>query len=230
MDIRAKLKGVSLFKGFDDATIQTLSQGLSFRYLAEDEILFRQTESADVCYIVSFGGVKLYRQDPQGREMIMGFCRPGDFVAAGVMVQTNPRFPVSAIPIEDSGLIQIPRKVYVDVWQNIGEVARAVNLTVMHRMFDLQEDKTLALSPVAIRIANFLLRSLSQQPQVFGNTISLRLSRKTIAESVSTSPETVIRILSQWTQNGWILTEGQRITLVKKSALDELIQRQDGGG
>lgn len=222
-DIKNKLKGIPLFHPFDDATLQRLSEELTFKHVSDDEVLFRQGEPADVCFLVSFGGMKLSRIDPQGREMIMCFCRPGDFIAAGVMMQPKPLYPLSASAIEDSGLIQIPREFYVRVWQNIPDLARAVNLTVMNRMMDLQQDKTLAQSPVAIRIANFLLRSLDHQTETFGNTISFKLTRKNVAESVATSAETVIRVLSQWTQNGWVSTEGQRISILNRSALENLL-------
>lgn len=222
-DVSNKLRSIPLFKQFDDATISRLSEGLTFRRIDAGEFLFHAHSSADFCYIVSYGAIKLVRSLAPGKEVVMCFCQPGEFVGAGVMMNPSPRFPLTAIAVEDSGLLQIPRGRYVEIWQSDPTVARAVNLSIMGRVMEFQDDKVMAVTPVPQRIAKFLLRTLDQQPPQFGNRLNLRLARKDIAERVGTSVETVIRVLSQWTHSGWIETEEQRITVLDRAKLEAMI-------
>jgi CRP-like cAMP-binding protein len=87
-------------------------------------------------------------------------------------------------------------------------------------MAEFHHDKILVGAPVAERIAAFLLRTLDTQQPGFGSTIGFRLSRRDIAERIGATVETVIRVLSSWSQNGWISTDGQRITIHNRSALE----------
>lgn len=226
VDIAAKLKSLALFTGFDDTVIARLSESLSFRRLEAGETLFHAQDSAESCYLVFYGAIKLVRAMAPGKEVVMCFCRPGEFVGAGVMMSPRPRFPLTANAVEDSGLIQIPRQHYVDVWQSLPDVARAVNLSIMGRVMEFQDDKAMAVTPVPQRIARFLIRTLDQQPPQFGNRLNIKLARKDIAERVGTTVETVIRVLSQWTQKGWIETEEQRITILDRKALEALVESE----
>lgn len=223
-DFVAKLKVVPALDGLDDASLQELAQGLRFRRLEGESTLFHAGDPAEICYIVSYGAFKLTRVLPQGKEVVMCFCRPGDFIGAGVMMNTHPRYPLTAVAVEDSGLIEIPRSLYTEIWQSKPSVARAVNLNMMGRMMEFQQDKAMASAPVAQKIASVLLRLLDQQPEKNGNTISVRLTRKDIAERVGTTVETVIRVLSSWSQKGWISTTDQRITIEDRKAIETLLK------
>lgn len=222
-DIGAKLKALPLFQACDDNLITELSMGLTYLRLNADDVLFSAQEPAHSCYVVTMGSVKLSRMTAGGREAVMCFCRPGDFIAAAIMMNPRPLFPLTSTAMESSGVLQIPRQVYVDVWQGRPEIARSINLNIMGRMMEFQDDKTMSSSPVPEKIARFLLRSLDGQPNIFGNTLNLKLSRKDIADRVGTTVETVIRVLSQWTQKGWITTEDQRIVVMDRAALEALL-------
>lgn len=223
VDIAAKLKALPVLQGCDDNLLAELASGLKFLRIETGDVLFRAQEPAHSCYIVSMGSVKLSRTTAGGREAVMCFCRPGDFIAAAIMMNPKPFFPLTATSMESSALLQIPRQIYVDVWQSKPEIARSINLNIMGRMMEFQDDKTMSTSPVPEKIARFLLRSLESQPTLYGNTLNLKLSRKDIADRVGTTVETVIRVLSQWTQKGWIATEEHRIVILDRAALEALL-------
>jgi CRP/FNR family transcriptional regulator len=226
LDLVAKLRAISLFHGFDEQRLHSLSEGLNFRRIDAGEVLFHADNSAEQCFLLSYGAVKLQKQMPGGKEVVMCFCRAGGFIGAGVMLNPHPRYPLTAFAVEDSGLLVIPRRIYIEVWQSQPEVAKAINTALMGRMMEFQEDKAMAVTPVPKRVAHFLLRTLDQQSIEMGNRLNLKLSRKDIADRIGTSVESVIRILSQWTQNGWILTEEQRITILHRRSLENLLETE----
>jgi CRP/FNR family transcriptional regulator len=219
--IVAKLKSVAAFRDFDEGTFADLAQGVKFIRLENESELFRAGEPAEACYIVSYGGVKLLKPSVQGKDVVLCFCRAGDVMAAAVMNSSLLTYPLSAVAMEDSGLLMIPRKVYVENWMPKPHVARAIQVNIMSRMMEFHSDKVVATASVPHKVANFLLRTLDAQPSGYGSTINIRLTRRDIAARVGTTVETVIRILSAWTQRGWISTEDQRITIHDRAALEE---------
>lgn len=222
-DILQKLKALPLTKDYDERTLIELSQGVEFIRLESDSVLFEAGQPGHFCYIISYGGVKMLKPSPKGRDAVMCFLQPGDIVAAGIMSNNPPVYPLTAVIQEDSGLLRIPRREYVEIWLNKPHIVRTVNQSLMSRMMDFQTDKSLFLSSVPQKVASFLIRTLDHQPQTYGQTIQLRLTRKDIADRVGTSGETVIRILSDWTQKGWISTTDQHITVMNRQALESIL-------
>jgi CRP/FNR family transcriptional regulator len=223
----AKLKAVPALAEVDDTVLAELAKGVQFHRIENGHQIFRAGEPATSCYIVSYGSVKLVRSPTPGKEIVMTFCRAGDFVGAAMMIQPNSRYPLSAVAIEDSGIIQIPRDIYAEKWMSQPTVARNVNLSIMSRMMEFQQDKAVSSLPVAHKIASFLLRQLDQQGADFGDRINLRLTRRDIAERVGTTVETVIRVLSAWSQKGWITTESQHISVVNRKAIEDFLAEKE---
>jgi CRP-like cAMP-binding protein len=221
-DLQQKLQVLPVFQGLEPKLLTSLTQGLVFRRVRDGEHLFRFQDPADNCFIVSYGSIKLWRLSPQKKEMVMCFCVNGDFIGAPIMTNPNPKYPVGAVAMEDSGLIQIPRRVYIDVWQAQPIVAQRVNMQIMVRMMEFHEDKALAASPVPQKIARFLVRTVDAQPSLYGNRVSLKLTRRDIAERVGTTVETVIRVMSKWSKDGWIHAEDQHIDILNRTALETL--------
>ena len=91
-------------------------------------------------------------------------------------------------------------------------------------MAALQQQKVMGKAPLQSKVATLLLHLLDQQQAGENNQmIAIPLTRKEIADSVGASVESVIRVMSEWSKKGFILTNNQKITLVKPEKLIELI-------
>lgn len=220
--INQKLKALPSFQDLDDAVLNELAVDCNFVRIKEEKPLFKAGEPAEHCYLVSFGGIKLLKKTPAIGDVVICFCRVGEVLGAAVMHGASPTYPVTAVAIEDSGLIQIPRSVYTQVWMRRPEIMQAMQSNIMGRMLEFHQDKALSAAPVPSRVATFLLHTLDSQRPGYGDTINIRLTRRDIAERVGTSVETVIRTLSGWSQKGWITTEHQHISILDRDALTQL--------
>jgi CRP-like cAMP-binding protein len=218
-----KMKAIPAFKDFSDSVLASLVDGVEFVRVEADTVLYRAGATASACYLICYGRMRLMKMSPTGKEALLCFCRPGEDVAAALMMTYIHSYPFTAVAVEDSGLLRIPRDVYVENWMSKLPIARAMGDITFRRMLDLGVDKALTTSPVPKKIASFLLRTLDKQPKEHGDTISMRLTRRDIAECLGTTVETVIRVLSAWTQNGWIETGDKRISIRNRAALEALI-------
>jgi CRP-like cAMP-binding protein len=223
-----KVKALPSLAGVPDDVLAILAKTVTYRVVNAGTVLFMAGDKAEFGYAIYYGNIKLVRPMRGGKEVVMCFCRTGDFVGAAVLTNPDPAFPLTAVAAEDTGLIVIPKAAFLSDWQSRPVVARAVNLNIMNRMMEFQRDKAMAAAPIPVRIAQFLLASLEQQPSTMGNVIGIRLTRKDIAERVGTTVETAIRVLSSWGQKNWVATEDHRIMILDRKALEDLIQ--EGGG
>jgi CRP/FNR family transcriptional regulator len=182
-------------------------------------VLFEVGTPVDYVYIIGYGAIKLIQILPNGDEVVMHFIPAGGLVAGVVAMQAQARYPLTAVTLEDSGLIKIKSECLRKIISSKSHLSGQLLQMVSARMADLQSEKMVKKSSVSHRVGDFLLRQLAKQPEGYGQKITMRLTRQDIANAVGTSVETVIRILSQWTQEGVIQTQDKHIEILNKAEL-----------
>lgn len=223
-DVLSLIKNLPVLKNCEEACLLELRSSAQYMEVPSGRVLFEAGEPAHSCYAICFGSIRLIKPTVSGKEVVMAFLRQGDFAGAGIMNQAQSRYPVTAIAHEDLGLLKISRENYLKHWEVKPHIAKVINQHLMQRMMEFQNNKSLQTATVPQRVASFLLRTLEQQPHDFGKTISIPLTRRDIAEHVGTSVETVIRILSEWTQKKWIHTVDQHIEILNEEALHKIVK------
>lgn len=222
-DILSIFRNNPVLKNCSEECLVKLLQGTNFFRVQEGQNLFKINEPAQYIYILSFGSIKLMKQNAEGRETIISFLRAGDFVGAGVVSSVPTNYPVTAVAHEDCGLVKIPKNRYLDIWMKNPEISGLLHQHLMSRMVDFHSEKAEITLSVPKKIASFLLRTLDQQPPHFGSVITLPLTRKDIADRVGTSVETSIRVLSEWSHKNVIKTCDGRIQILNREYLDNVI-------
>lgn len=222
-----KLKAIPSLKNVDLDTLEKMSLNLSFSSVKRNTVLFEAGQAADCCFLVSYGAVKLINHGPNDKDSIFKFCKAGDILGAAVMTQKLPEYPITAIALEDSGLIKIPQETFNIYWQEVDAVKQMIRATMLSRIMELQEDKALVSSSITYKLAHFLLKSLDEQETGdLTTTINIKLTRKDIADKLGARVETVIRVFSRWTQDKIISTTNQRITVENRKALEEFLDEK----
>lgn len=214
-----------LFEGLPDSDLAELVSNSEWKHFRSAQTLFEAGEPAQSVYIIGYGAAKLIQLSPAGEEIIMHLVPAGGLVAGVVAMQENGRYPLTAVTMEDSGVIKLRSDCFRKLVSTKGKLAGQLLAMVAQRIADLHGDKMTSKGSVPEKIADFLLRQLEKQPAGSGTRITMRLTRQDIANSVGTTVETVIRVLSQWTQKNIISTQDHHIEILNKSALREIIDK-----
>lgn len=225
-DVISLLKNNPTLKNCKDQCLADISNGVEYIKCSEGSVIFSLNELAGNVFAVCYGSVRLTKPNAQGRDTILSFLRTGDFAGAGVVAPGESNYPANAIAHEDCGLIKIPKKIYLEVWMRKPEIAQVIHSHLMTRIMEFQTEKSEVTLPVPKKIASFLVRTLDQQPQHYGNRINFPLTRKDIADRVGTSVETVIRVLSDWTQQSVIATNDKHIEVLDRKFLQSLLNAE----
>ncbi|MCB9072333.1 MAG: Crp/Fnr family transcriptional regulator [Bdellovibrionaceae bacterium] len=224
LGILPELQSFSLFEGFTDQQIELLCKDVTVKVTRHKESLFQFKEQAEHFYIILSGAYKLTRPTPNGEDSILHFAHTGDVIAAFIMAQPQPIYPITAISMGPSRALKIHRSNYIENWKNNGDLIFKIQNLLSTRMTSMQNQRALSKSPLQAKIASLLIDLIDKQPTTVDKiTIPIPLTRKEIADSVGASVESIIRIMSEWSKKGLITTEDQNITIIKTDKIIELM-------
>lgn len=218
-----ELKALAIFNDFSDEEIQSLCQKSQVTVCSHRQSLFLQGDSANFFYIVLNGAFKLTKPSLNGEDIIMHFSPPGDVIAALIMPSKSPVYPVSAISMGPSRCIKLQRDVYLSHWKTNHQLVLRIQNLLTTRMVALQQQKALNKAPLATKVASLLIYLADKQLNNETPNVPIPLTRKEIADSIGSTVESVIRVMSDWSKKGYISTTDQHITILKTSKMVELM-------
>jgi CRP-like cAMP-binding protein/FixJ family two-component response regulator len=171
-------------------------------------------------FFVKSGSVKVFKSHPDGKELIMNLYQANDFFGFEPILE-NENYKESAVAMQDSELISIPRHDFLMLIQAHPDVSASfINLLCKKVAEREQQLLNLAYNSVRQRTAEALLRAnaLKDQRSV------IAISREDLAKMVGTASESVIRVLSDFKDEGLIEIEGGKIKIVQPTKLEKVIR------
>ena len=126
------------------------------RRILKDEILVAEGDPCEGLFVVQSGTIKLFKMAENGREQVLVIERAGSTVGE-LSVFDGGTFPASALAAEDSTLLFLPKREFLELCQRNSEVALAVIRSLAWRfryLTSLVEE--LSLREVSHRLARFL--------------------------------------------------------------------------
>lgn len=217
------LSSISFFQGLQTAEIEEISGIVRVRNCSKGEILFLEGDPGNGFYVVVSGRVKIYKESPEGKEIIIHICGPMDHFGQ-VAVYGGRTFPASAQAISGSTLLFLPRDEFRGKIAGNPDLAlsmlASLSLRIRHVTTQLEN---LALKEVPGRLAAYLL--YLQEKQSDSKTVSLAISRGELASLLGTTPETLSRILARLEDEGFMSVKKRSITIHDNPGLEELASR-----
>ena len=220
-DMIAALGRIKLFEGLPKEQLGTLARIASLKRCEAGQILFEAGQPGTHFFAVSSGRVRVYRSSPNGKEQILHVFGGGEAFAE-VPVFEGKTYPASAQALEESVLVCIPRKEFVEVLRRDPELALGVMalLSARLRAF-VSQIAQLSLKEVPERLAGYLLLLRASQNR---DELVLDLPKGQIASYLGTIPETLSRALKKLSEQGLIETSGNKVKLLDPDALAALAE------
>lgn len=220
-----ELLNLEIFKSFSKEKILALCKDGTVVTSDHRQVLYKSGETADFFGIVLGGAYKLSRSSMTGEDVIVHFSIAGDVLAAFIMAQAHPVYPVTATAIGPSRFLKLPRENYLKLWKQDSDLIFKIQNLLSLRMALLQDQKAMSKAPLAQKIASLLLILLERNKSTDDMRLPLPLTRKEIADMLGASVESVIRIMSYWSKHGYIQTNDAYIQIIKLDKIIELINK-----
>lgn len=211
-----------LLKDLGGELADTIMRSGTTKTFAPNQSIFFQGDTCTFLPIVLAGKVKLVRFPEPGKEVILGLFHSGEAFAIPPAMD-GKRFPATAVAIEKSDLLLIPREHFLELMKSSPEFSAAI----MTRMCGILRDRVdtaniLATSSAEQRVVNVLLRLAGDIGEDEVKEITYR--RQDIAEMAGLSLETTIRAIRKLADKGCLNIVGGRIHLETTDQLRELVR------
>jgi CRP-like cAMP-binding protein len=221
-EIDAALRQSVLFRRVEPADRQRLAAVSTVHAFEKGAMLFNEGDSSDLMYSVLSGRVKVFKTTPRGKDVILEIFGPGDPVGAVAVYEARP-YPASAIALEPTSCLLIPRQAFFALLEDSPSLVRGLLVGLTHRLVELTNRLTdLSGGRVEGRLARFLLKLGTDigQSRADGVFIPLALSRQELADMIGTTIETSIRIMSRWGKDGVVRTDKDGFVILDRPTLE----------
>jgi CRP-like cAMP-binding protein len=219
------LRRVPFFAVLPPEELRAVAAHCVVRRLGREEILFAEGDPCQGLYVVQDGAVKLFKMADTGREQVLVIERAGSTVGE-LPLFDGGNFPTSASAIEDSTLLYLPKREFLDLCRQNSEVTFAVIRTLAWRfryMTSLVEE--LSLKEVSHRLARFLRdRALTSGIRTRrGVEFPLEETNQEIGAEIGTVRDLVSRNLRRFVDRGIIKMERRKVIVLDMAELEAQI-------
>lgn len=203
--------------------LSKLAQASALRSLERGDLVWSAGSPARAFTVVKAGLVKIVKTGPDGRRTICGLFGPPESIG-DVMLLRGARYPADAIIASDTAIVvTVPRDVLLSCLDRCPLLGVSFARGMHTKLAALHDSiEVLSAGTVESRLATALLKLYAQLGDDFDDgtcSIPIALSRRELAEFVSTSLETVIRIMTRWEREGVLETRREGFTIRNRAAL-----------
>lgn len=189
-------------------------KGKTFR---AKNFIYLQYGSPIYLYYIKKGQVKTFKTNEDGKELITGLYREGDFFGYHALLKED-EYSDSAIAVIETQVELIPKEEFYSMIQNKREVANEFIKILSREVTEKEEELlNLAYNSVKKRVADGLIKYFDTYSQDYSR--GLQIPREDLANIAGTSTESVIRTLSEFKKDGLITTEGKTIFIANSDEL-----------
>jgi CRP/FNR family cyclic AMP-dependent transcriptional regulator len=194
-------------------TLRAIASTGVIRTFPKNTVLINEGDVGDGLYVILSGRVKVYASNEAGREFVIDFHGPGEYV--GEMTLDGAPRSASVITVEPTTTAVVNRAHFRDFILAHPDFALHLIERLIHRVRVTTGNlKSLALSDVYGRMAR-LLNALAQ-PVDGKMIVPEKLTQQDIADRVGASRDMIGKLMKDLTGGGYIAVEDRTITLLRK--------------
>ncbi|MFY9153527.1 MAG: Crp/Fnr family transcriptional regulator [Prolixibacteraceae bacterium] len=182
-------------------------------------IIWEGSKIKDFTYLRS-GLVKLSRKGTDGKDQIISFAKPFDFVSL-LSVFSSSTYNYTVTSLEETIICAIDLEKLKAVALKNGEftmglmvrVSEATDRIILNNLDIRRKNLKGRVAHVLLYLANHIYK---------GNKFELPISRREIAEYIGMTTENVIRTMSEFRKDGILKFDGKEIEIVNEKLLETI--------
>ncbi len=216
-DLQRLLARMPLFQDVGPAGLERLSSAVQVRRLERSEFVFHVGSACEAFFLTISGQVRLFVIAPNGNEKVIEIIGPGMSFAEALMFLGAPCV-VNAQALTDTALLVVPRHAVLAEMEADSRFALRMLAGLSRRLHGLVHDvQAQALQSGVQRVVGYLLRDIAHDDSA--PTVSLPVSKATVASRLSLTPEYFSRVLHELEAAGLIEIDKREIRIVDAGAL-----------
>jgi len=216
------LRSVTIFKNLSPEEHEMLSLDITHDFFKKGSIVYHEGSRITGCYCVNKGIIKIYKTGIDGKEQIITFAKKGNIIGFR-SVLTGELACTTAKVIEDASLCFIPGESLINLVKRNGNFSMDLMQLACSELGQSNAYITdIAQKTVRERLAEILLQLKENFGLDENNFLLITLTREELANIVGTATESIIRLLSEFKNDGLIELQGRKIKLIGINALKKM--------
>lgn len=178
-------------------------------------------------YCVQSGIIKIYKTGVDGKEQIIRFAKKGDIMGFRSTI-TRERACTTTQVLEDAYICFVHADMVLEFVRKNGNFALELLQIACKELGEANDYITdIAQKTVRERLAEVIIHLRKEFNLDRDNYLQITLTREELANIVGTATESVIRLLSEFKQDGLIELAGRRIRILDEKTLFRIANMND---
>ncbi len=215
------LQKVPVFETLGEEDLRRVSEVALTRRFPKGQVLFREGDASNTCYIVRSGHARAIREHPDGRTITLTHFGPGDTFGELAMFDDELR-SATVETIDELEVVAIPGRDMRRLMAEHAEIASKLVISLGRRMRVANERlMRQSFQTVQSRVA-IVLTDLVAQARAEGageGPVELRINQADIAQLAGCSRESASRFLTTLARAGVTKQGRGRVTILDTDAL-----------
>jgi CRP-like cAMP-binding protein len=209
----------TVFKHLNEEELNLmLLEGNANKY-KRSNVIYEEGSKINGFYILCKGIIKIYKTGFDGKDQIIRFAKPGDVMGFRSTI-TGELACTTSKAIEDAEIFYVPGDQVKAFVKSNGEFAMDLLQIACRELGEANDYITdIAQKTVRERLAEVLIQLKMTFNLDKDKFLQISLTREELANMVGTATESVIRLLSEFKQDGLIELHGRKIKLLDEPKL-----------
>ncbi len=223
-----KHKGQSVLGVFHAPELEEISAQKGVAQFKKNQIIFKEGTHPQGLFCIHKGKVKISKVGSDGKEQIVRLAREGDVIGYRALLGSDV-YSCSAFALDDSEICYFNSELIKRLLEEKPEFAqRLLRILALDLKHAEERIVNIAQKLVKERLADALLLLKDIYGYESDNeTLSVRLKREDISGIVGTSLETIIRMLYEMKNEGYVDLRGKKIVILNEKGLNKLAGNLD---
>ncbi len=222
-DVKAccdKLK--QTFKTLSEPELRNLADHEPPQLYKKGTLIYSEGDRMKGCYFIYSGAVKVFQTGREGKEQIIKFEKEGDFFGFRSVI-LKEKACTSVEVLSDAALGFMPENVVLELIRNNPAFAYELMQIACKELGESNRSiRNIAQRSVKKRLAEILLMLATDFGMESDGTLRLSISREDLGNFAGTATETIIRLLSEYKNEGLVESKGRKIKLLDIGKLKKI--------
>ncbi len=222
-EIRELLTRVPAFETLGDSDLLEVARVAVPRSFGRQQLIFREGDASDTCYVVRTGHCRAVREHPDGRTITLAHFGPGDIFGELAMFDDEVRSATVEAVDEDVEAIAILGADMRRLMREHPDISAKLVIALGRRLRDANERLArqsfqTVQSRVAVVLADLVEQARLESPAADGDVL-LMITQADVAQLAGSSRESASRFLATLERAGVVKQGRGRITVRDPAAL-----------
>ncbi len=190
-------------------------------------VIYSEGSRINGFYCVRGGIIKIFKTGVDGKEQIIRFAKKGDIMGFRSTI-TRERACTTAKVLEDAHITFVHGEIVLDFVKSNGNFALELLQIACKELGEANDSITaIAQKTVRERLAEVIIHLRKEFDLDHDKYLQISLTREELANIVGTATESVIRLLSEFRQDGLIELHGRKIKVLDEKTLYKIGNMND---